>query len=83
MQMKNCELDKIPTKILKSVLPSVLQQLTHIINLSLDQGKFVKEWKTAVVRLLQKKQGNNTNETNYRPISNLSFISKIAEKAML
>ena len=83
MQTKNCELDKITTKILKSVLPSVLQSLTHIINLSLDQGKFDKEWATAVVRPLQKKQGNNTNETNYRPISNLSFISKIAEKAML
>ena len=68
---------------LKSVLPSVLQSLTHIINLSLNQGKSDEEWKTAVVRPLQKKQGNNTNETNYRPISNLSFISKIAEKAML
>ena len=40
METKNCELDRIPTKILKSVLPSVLQSLTHIINLSLDQGKF-------------------------------------------
>ena len=65
------------------MLPSILQSLTHIINLSLDQGKFDEEWKTAVVRPLQKKQGNNTNETNYRPISNLSFISKITEKAML
>ena len=82
MQTKNCELDKIPTKILKSILPSVLQLLTNIINLSLDQGKFDEEWKTVVVRPLQKKQGN-TNETNYRPISNLSFISKIVEKAML
>ena len=35
------------------------------------------------MRPLQKKQGNNTNETNYRPISNLSFSSKIAEKAKL
>ena len=41
--MKNYELDKIPTKILKSVLPFILQPLAHIINLSLDQGKFDKE----------------------------------------
>ena len=83
MQMKNCKLDRIPTKILKNDLPSVLRSLTHIINLLLDQGKFDKEWKTAVVKPLQKKQGNNTNEINYRPISNLSFISKVTEKAML
>ena len=52
MQTKNCELDKISTKLLKSILPSVLPSLTHIINLSLDQGKFDEEWKTAIVRSL-------------------------------
>ena len=70
METKNCKLDKISTKLLKSILPLVLASLTHIINLSLDQGKFDKEWKTAIVRPLQKKQGNNTSETNYRPIIN-------------
>ena len=68
MQTKNCKSDKISTKLLKSVLPPVLPSLTHIINLSLDQGEFDEEWKTAIVRPLQKKEGNNTNETNYRPI---------------
>ena len=29
MQTKNCELDKISTKLLKSVLPSVLPSVTH------------------------------------------------------
>ena len=71
------------TKLLKGILPSVLPSLTHIINLTLDHGKFDKEWKTAIVTPLQKKQGNNTNNTNYRLVSNLTFISKIAEKAML
>ena len=32
---------------------------------------------------LQKKQGNNTNDTNHSLVSNLTFISKITEKAML
>ena len=66
----------------KCVLPSVLPSLMYIINLSLDHGKFDEEWKTAILRPLQKKQGNNTNDTNYRLVSNLTFISKIAEKAM-
>ena len=83
MQTKNCELDKMSTKPLKSVLPSVFPALTHIINLSLDQGEFDEEWKPAIVRPLQKKQGNYTNETSYRLISNLTFESKITEKAML
>ena len=83
MQTKNCELDKISTKLLKSLLSSVLPSLMHIINLSLDQGKFDEEWKTAIVRPLQKKQGNNTSETNYRLISNLAFVSKITKEAML
>ena len=43
MQTKNCKLDKISTKLLKSILPSVLPSLTHIINLSLDQSKFDEE----------------------------------------
>ena len=74
MQTKNCKIDKISTKIIKGVLPSVLQSLTHIINLSLDQGKFDIEWKTTIMRPLQKKQGNNTNDTNYRLVCNLTFI---------
>ena len=81
MQTKISKLDKTSTKLLRVVIPSVLPSLIHIINLSLDQGEFVEEWKTAVVRPIQKKQGNNTNYTNYRLVSNLTFISKIAEKA--
>ena len=34
------------------------------------------------MRPLQKKQGNNTSETNYKPITNLTFVSKITEEAM-
>ena len=83
MQTKNWGVGQKSVKLLKSILPSVLPSLTHIINLSLDQGEFDEEWKTAIVRPLQKKQGNNTTETNNRPISSLTFLSKITEKAML
>ena len=80
MQTKNCELDKISSKLLKGILPSVLPSLAHINKLSLDHGKFDEEWKNAIVRPLEKKQGNNTHNTNYRLVSNLTFIQKIAEK---
>ena len=54
--------------------------LTKIINLSLNTGKFNDGWKLAVVRPLIKALPKGTNKTNCRPVSNLSFISKIVEK---
>ena len=37
---KSCELDPIPTDLLKHVLPCVLELITDIINLSLDNSMF-------------------------------------------
>ena len=82
MKTKSCELDDLPTDILKQILPIVILLITKIINLSLEQGEFSKNWKTAVVRLL-KKLGLTLIMPNYRPVSNLSFISKVMERAML
>ena len=41
------------------------------------------QWKVAIVRLLLKKLGLDLINKNYRPVSNLSFLSKVIEKAML
>ena len=46
----SCELDPIPTILLKSVLPSILPITTNIINQSLQSGSFLRSWKTAIVR---------------------------------
>ena len=40
MQSKLCELDPIPTTLLKKVLHIVLPKITKIANLSLCQGEF-------------------------------------------
>ena len=83
MPTKLCELDTIPTKLLKKVLKHCMPTLTKIINLSLNTGEFHDGWKSAIVRPLIKSLSKGTIKTNYRPVSNLSFISKIVEKCTL
>lgn len=83
MATKSCEMDIMPTKILKQILVSLLEIITKIINCSLRQGVFVSSWKRAVVRPLLKKSGLDLIYKNYRPVSNLVFLSKVLEKAAL
>ena len=83
MKTKSWELDDLPTDILKQILPRVVPLITKIVNLLLEQGEFSENWKVAVVRPLLKKLGLALIMSNYRPVSNLSFISKIMEHTML
>ena len=54
-----------------------------IINLSLIEGLFVEEWKIAIIHPLFKKLGLDLVSNNYRPVSNLSFLSKVVKKCVL
>ena len=83
MKTKSCELDDMPTDILKQMLPKVIGLITKIVNMSLEQGEFSTKWKVAVVRPLLKKLGLELINPNYRPVSNLPFISKVVENCML
>ena len=80
---KNCELDPFPTSILKEVLSALLPSITTIMNTSLKLGVFVKKWKVAVIHPLLKKAGLELIPKNYRPVSNLSFLSKVLEQCVL
>lgn len=83
MASKSCELDPVPTTILKQCLDKCICIITKIINVSLKKGVFVRSWKTAIVRPILKKLGLELIKSNYRPVSNLSFLSKLLEKAAL
>ena len=61
----------------------VLPTITNIVNSSLQSGIFATEWKTAVIRPLLKKKGLEVILKNFRPVSKLSFISKLVEKCAL
>ena len=78
---KSCQLDPIPTHLLKENIEAVAPIIFDIVNLSLKNGIFPTEFKKAIVRPLIKKSTLDKNILkNYRPVSNLSFISKITEK---
>ena len=40
MKTKSCEIDRIPMKLLKEILPSVIEPITKIVVTSLQQGIF-------------------------------------------
>lgn len=65
-------------------LDILLPHITTIINDSLSTGVFPLEYKSAIVRPLLKKNSLDPNcLKNYRPVSNLSFLSKLLEKIVL
>ena len=81
---KSCELDPMPTPLLKEHLDDLLHVITCIVNDSVTTGTVPDIYKLAIVRPLLKKDNLDINIlNNYRPVSNLSFISKIIEKIVL
>ena len=74
-------LDPIPTTVLKESIDVLLPFLTAMCNASLAEGSLPQSQKHAIVTPLLKKQSLDAGELkNYRPVSNLTFVSKIVEK---
>ena len=79
---KSGALDPVPTDLLKKCLDPVLPHITRIINMSLNTGSVPETLKVAQVVPLIKTPKLDRNELkNYRPISNVKFISKTIERA--
>ena len=80
----SCDSDPIPTSLVKQHIDVLLPVVTRIINTSLMHGQFPAEWKHSVIRPLLKKPSLDKDTLgNYRPVSNLAFLSKLAERAAL
>ena len=78
---KQCDLDPIPTNLLKKCLSVLAPTITNIVNASLATGSFPSAFKKSTVTpLLKKPSLDPDNLSNYRPISNLSFLSKLTER---
>ena len=73
--------DNIPTFVVKKVSKHIIRPLTDLINKSIEQGIFPDELKVAKVFPIYK-SGDKKCISNYRPISVLSFFSKVFEKVM-
>ena len=76
-------MDPIPTWLLKLCVDELTPIITKIINLSLDPGYVPASWKRALLRPILKKPGLEGQYENFRPVNNLQFVSKIAEKAVV
>ena len=80
-ESKQCPLDSIPTFLLKLCFNELGLIITNLIKFSLSEGIFSSSFKQALVQPLLKKPPLSTDDlNNFRPISNLIFISKILEK---
>src|SRR6218665_3811598 len=83
-QNKQCDLDPIPTSLLKECAALLVPTITEIINLFLSTGTFPMQLKDSAVKpLLKKPSLDQELLSNYRPISNLSFLSKLSERVVL
>ena len=83
MPKKSCQFDILNTSTLKKVIDMCIPTITRVINLSLDRGGFCVNLKSAVMKPLIKSKQKGTTKSNYQPVSNLSFISKVDEKCTL
>lgn len=80
---KSCELDPFPTHLVKTCLDLLLTPITSLVNKSLAEGIVPLSFKNAHVSPLLKKPSLSKDDmNNYRPVSNLSFISKVLEKVV-
>ena len=75
-----CNSDPFPTNLIKLNLDILISVITNLVNKSLTSEEFLKDWKISIIKPLIKKE-TSTKLSNYRPINNLSFMSKVIERS--
>ena len=79
---KSCDIDPLPTWLLKLYINELLHIITAIVNASLSDG-MPETLKTGyVIPLLKKPSLDQQTLKHYRPVTNLAFISKVIEKTV-
>ena len=80
---KSCSFDPWPTFLVKDCLDILIHPLTQLVNLSLSEGVFPDQFKSAVVTPLVKKPSLDKSVLkNFRPVSGLNFVSKLIERVV-
>lgn len=81
LKPKQCQLDPLPTWLLKAGIHELKDFMVDVVNASFRQGVFPDDIKSAIVTAGLKKFGHDHgNFKNFRPISNIEVLSKILEK---
>ena len=79
--IKACKLDPLPATIMRSCYSALVAVFKRVINLSLSTGSTPEDLKIASLRpLLKKPNGDCEQFSNFRPVFNLKFLSKLVEK---
>ena len=79
--LKSCELDPLPPFVIVDVLDDIVPFLLYLFNRSLSEGLLPASQKRAIVfPTLKKPNLDSSICQNYRPIANLSFLSKTLER---
>ena len=74
------ELDPLPTNIMKEHKDILAYFITRIVNTSLNTGHFSEKLKEAILQPLIKSIKLEPIFTNYQPVLNLSYLSKLIER---
>ena len=71
------------TPLLKEYIVELVPTITDIVNMSLRDSLIPKSLKSALIRQLLKKTGLDSDILKkFRPVSNLTFISKVIKKGI-
>ena len=80
---KSCDLDPAPTWLVVESVDELLPILSRIITTSLQSSTVPDKFKIGYISPLIKKPGLNSESLhNYRPVQNLSFVSKVIERVV-
>ena len=75
--------DEIDAGTLKLAAPVIGNAIMHVVNLSICTSIFPPKWKLGrVIPLLKSRDLNKNLPSSYRPVSQLSLLSKITEKVV-
>ena len=81
LSMKSSLLDPLPSSLLMKCLLGILPVIKTIVNIYLETSSVLLCLKKSVVTpLLKKPQLDHEIISNFRPVSKLSFLSKVMEK---
>ena len=75
---KSCTLDPIPIQVLKEHVGSLVPIIMKMVDMSMSSGTVLPSIKMALLTPLLKKTTLDPNTLkNYRPVSNIPYLSKV------
>ena len=78
----SCSLDPLTTWLLKNNLDVLMPALIQIVNIFMISGNVSDSLKESFVKPLKKNNLDSEQLKNFRPVSNLSFASKLMDRAV-